>query len=35
MTETFPIDDSRLPPACWVSFVLFFNAFPQAEALEK
>jgi len=35
MTETFPIDDSRRPPARWVSFVLFFKAFPQTEALEK
>jgi hypothetical protein len=35
MTEIFPIDDTPMRPSDQVSFVLFFKAFQQAEALEK
>jgi hypothetical protein len=35
MTEIFPIDDTALQTSRRLGFVLFFKAFPQAEALEK
>jgi hypothetical protein len=35
MTEIFPIDDTPCKLSRRMSFVLFFKAFPQWEALEK
>jgi hypothetical protein len=35
MTEIFPIYDVGVPGPGGDSFVLFFNAFPRVEALEK